>query len=73
MVETLEKEIQIVQEFLPQGLSLEQTKQIVIQAIAHSGAKTKKDLGLVMKEVKKLNGAVEGKVAKELADQLLED
>ena len=69
----LEKEITIVQEFLPQTLSLEETKKLVEQAIQESGAKTKKDLGSVMKIVLKLNQAVDGKVAKQLADQLLAD
>lgn len=73
MVEKLDKELAIVQEFLPQSLSPEETKKIVVQAIADSGAKTKKDLGLVMKTIMKLNNAVDGKLAKELADQLLSD
>jgi uncharacterized protein YqeY len=73
IVEKLEKEINIVQEFLPKSLSLEETKKIVMQAISDSGAKTKKDLGLVMKTVMKLNSAVDGKIAKDLADQMLSD
>jgi uncharacterized protein YqeY len=73
MVETLEKEIKIVQEFLPKALSLEETREIVLQAIADSGAKTKRDLGLVMKSVMKINNTVEGKLAKDLASQLLAD
>lgn len=73
MVQELEKEMAIVQEFLPKALSPEETKKIVLQAIAESGAKTKKDVGLVMKGVMKLNSAVDGKLAKQLADQLLSD
>lgn len=73
IVEQLEKELEIVQEFLPKALSLEDTKKIVVQAIADSGAKTKKDLGLVMKSIMKLNHAVDGKLAKDLANQLLTD
>lgn len=45
----------------------------MVQAIADSGAKTKKDLGLVMKSIKKLNSAVDGKLAKDLVDELLAD
>lgn len=70
---SLESEISIVQEFLPKALSVEETQQIVVQAIADSGAKTKKDLGLVMKATMRLNGAVDGKLAKDLASQLLTD
>lgn len=73
IVAQLEKEMVIVQEFLPKALSLEETKKIVEQAIADSGAKTKKDLGLVMKSIMKINNTVDGKLAKELADQLLAD
>lgn len=69
----LKAEMAVVQEFLPKALSLEETKHIVKQAIAESGAKTKKDLGLVMKATMKLNNAVDGKLAKELASELLAD
>jgi len=73
IVEQLEKELVIVQEFLPKSLSPEETRKIVLQAIADSGAKTKKDLGLVMKSTMKLNSTVDGKLAKDLANQLLAD
>ena len=71
--EPLKSELKIIQEFLPKTLSAEATRALVVQAIAESGAKTKKDLGLVMKAVMKLNSAVEGKLAKELATELLAD
>lgn len=73
MVENLTKEMDIVQEFLPKALTQEETKKIVIQAIHESGAKTKKELGLVMKAIMKLNSTVDGKMAKDLASQLLAD
>ncbi len=73
MVAQLEKELVIIQEFLPKALSREETQKIVESAIADSGAKTKKDLGLVMKSIKKLSNSVDGKLAKELADLLLGD
>ncbi len=73
IVAQLEKEIKIVQEFLPKALSTEETQKIVEQAIVDSGAKTKKDLGLVMKSIMKINNSVDGKLAKELANQLLAD
>jgi uncharacterized protein len=71
--EQLKRELVIIQEFLPKALSQEETKKIVVQAIAESGAKTKKDLGLVMKMVMKLNNTVDGKLAKNLASELLAD
>lgn len=73
IAEPLKIELKIVQEFLPKTPSLEETKRIVLQAIAESGAKTKKDLGLVMKTVMKLNSAVEGKQVKDLVSELLAD
>jgi len=73
MVEKLKSEMIIVQEFLPKALSAEETKEIVIQAIADSGATTKRDLGLVMKSIMKINSSVDGKAAKDIAGQLLND
>lgn len=73
IAEPLKREMEIVQEFLPKTLSLEETQKIVVQAIAESGAKTKKDLGLVMKTIMKLSGAVDGKLARDIANELLLD
>ncbi|MEI8300050.1 MAG: GatB/YqeY domain-containing protein [Chlamydiota bacterium] len=73
IAEKLKSELEIIQEFLPKALSLEETKTIVMQAIVDSGAKTKKDFGLVMKSVMKLNNTVDGKLAKDIANQLLAD
>lgn len=71
IAEQLKSELLIIQEFLPKAPSLEETKKIVQQAIAESQAKTKKDLGLVMKSAMKLNPALDGKLVKELAEELL--
>ena len=71
--EKVKMEIEIVQEFLPKALSSEETKKFVELAIADSGAKTKKELGLVMKSLMKLNSSVDGKLAKDIASQLLAD
>jgi uncharacterized protein len=73
IAEKLKSELEIIQEFLPKTPSAEETKQLVTQAIALSGAKTKKELGLVMKSLMQLNNAVDGKLAKDLASQLLAD
>lgn len=73
IAQKLKSELAIVQEFLPKALSPEETKKIVEQAIAESGAKTKKDLGLVMKAIMKINNTVDGKLAKDMASQLLPD
>ena len=72
IAKNLKTELLIIQEFLPKAPSLEETKQIVKQAISDSGAKTKKELGLVMKSIMKINSAVDGKLAKEIASELLD-
>jgi uncharacterized protein len=73
IAERLKGELAIIQEFLPKIPTPEETKELVIQAIASSGAKTKKDLGLVMKSVMTQSSAVDGKLASSLASQLLGD
>ncbi len=71
IVEKLEEEMKIVLEFLPKAPSLEETRKVVLQAIQESGAKTKKETGIVMKTIMKINNTVDGKLAKTLVDELL--
>lgn len=73
IADKLTQELAIIQEFLPKAISPEETKKIVEQAIAESGAKTKKEMGLVMKSIMKINSSVDGKLANEFARQLLAD
>ena len=73
LAEPLKGEIAIVQEFLPKALSEEETEKLVNQAMIDSGAKSKKDFGLVMKALIKLNSGIDGKVAKKFIDPLLQD
>ncbi len=73
IVERLKGEILVVQEFLPKTLSSEETKKVVVEAIAESGAKAKKEFGLVMKAVMKRGLSVDTKLVKEWANQLLAD
>ena len=71
--ERLKSEMAIIQEFLPKTPSLEETQKVVAQAIKDTGAQSKKELGLVMKSIMKINNQVDGKLAKELADKMLGD
>lgn len=71
IADQLKGELAIVQEFLPKTLSSDETKKLVAQAIAETNAKSKKDIGLVMKNIMKLNSSIDAKLAKDLADQLL--
>lgn len=68
--ETLEKSI--LEAYLPAGLSDQELKQIVQKAIQQTSAKTKSDLGKVMKEVMiQAKGRADGRKVNELATQLL--
>lgn len=69
--EKLKQEVAIILEFLPKALTTEETKKIVEQAILETGAQSKRDLGNVMKAIRVINPDVDGKMAKDIADQLL--
>jgi len=71
--EKLKLEMEIVSEFLPKAPSREETRELILQAIGETGAKTKKDFGLVMKSLMKLNSAIDGKLARDIANEILED
>lgn len=73
IVEQVESELEIIQEFLPKAPSEKETKKMVVEAVEKSGAKTKKDLGLVMKSVMQMNPNIDGKLAREIASELLTD
>jgi len=72
LAEKEEKEIALLQAFLPQQLSPEELAQEVAAAIAAAGAKGPRDMGAVMKVVApKLQGKAEGKaISDEVKAQL---
>ena len=53
LFESEEKEIQIIQSFLPKQLSEEETKKICQDAIKSLGASSAKDMGKIMGNLKK--------------------
>jgi uncharacterized protein YqeY len=67
-----EKEIALLQTYLPQQLSAEELKREVAAAIQAAGAKSPKDMGAVMKALMpKVQGKVEGKaISEEVKAQL---
>lgn len=73
LIERLQNELKIIQEFLPKNLTLEETKKIVMEALHESGAKTKKELGIVMKNVMKRNLPVDAKLVKDLINEQLSE
>ena len=73
IVDKLKTELSIVQEFLPKAPSHEETKTMVQLAIQNTGAKTRKDFGMVMQTIMKQNSSIDGKLAKDLINQFLTD
>jgi uncharacterized protein YqeY len=66
------REIEILSAYLPKQLSEEELREIVQQAIADTGAASKKDMGKVMGAVlPKVKGRADGKQVNQLVQQLL--
>ena len=66
LAEKEEKEIVVLQGYLPQQLSADELKAEVCAAIAEAGAKSVKEMGMVMKVLMpKVQGRAEGKVISE--------
>ncbi|MGA3117341.1 MAG: GatB/YqeY domain-containing protein [Syntrophobacteraceae bacterium] len=62
-----EDEIRVLQDFLPQQLSLEEVETMVSEAVSEAGATSPNDMGRVMKILMpKVAGRAEGKVVNEL-------
>lgn len=51
LVESYQKEIDILKEYMPRMLSDDEISDIIDKAISKTGASTVKDLGLVMREI----------------------
>ena len=67
-----EKELVILQSFMPAQLSAAELEALVAATIAETGAKTPKEMGLVMKALQpKIAGRADGKQASELVKKLL--
>ncbi len=67
LAEKEERELQIVQEFLPQPLPEEEIEKLVEEAIKETGASSMKDMGKVIKLViEKAQGRAEGSVVSKI-------
>lgn len=65
-------EIAVIEGYLPQGLSEEELRAAVAEAIAEAGAASMKDMGLVMKALMaKHKGRIDGKSAQSVVGELL--
>ena len=66
LVEKEDKELKIVEEFLPQQLSKEKINQIVQDVIKELNAKNMSDMGMVMQKIMDITkGAADGKLISE--------
>ena len=71
IVETEEKELVIIEAFLPKGLSEDDLRKAVAAVVTELGASTKKDTGKVMKELQARHENLDGKLAGKFVGELL--
>jgi uncharacterized protein len=72
LVEKLETEINIIQEYMPEQLSEEELKAIVLETIQETGASSKKDMGKVMSQLMpKVKGKADGSKINKLVQEFL--
>ncbi|MCF6095926.1 GatB/YqeY domain-containing protein [Thermovorax subterraneus] len=69
----LQREIEILQEYLPLQFTEEELEEIIKKTISEIGAKDLKDLGMVMKAVlPQVKGRADGKTVNSIAKKLLQ-
>lgn len=67
IVENLNKEIKILEVYLPEQLTEEEIRELVLAAIKEVGAESPKDMGKVMQNVRaKTQGKADGKVISDI-------
>ena len=72
LINEIKEEIEILAEYLPKQLSIEEVEEIVKEVIKNEGATSMKDMGKVMKAAKeKIGAASDGKTINEVVKQLL--
>ena len=72
LINEIKEEIEILAEYLPKQLSVEEVEEIVKEVIKDEGATSMKDMGKVMKAAKeKIGAASDGKTINEVVKKLL--
>lgn len=72
LISEINEEIKIIEEYLPEQLSVEEIEKIVSEIISNLGATSMKDMGPVMKEAKaKIGASSDGKTINEVVKKLL--
>ncbi len=73
LVESLEAEIAILMEYLPQQMSEEEIRQAAKEAVAAVGAKDARDMGKVMGALMpKVKGRADGRLVNQVVKELLQ-
>jgi len=72
LIDQTNKEIEVLQEYLPQQLSREEIRVELEKIISQIGATTMKDMGAIMKEAKaKMGASADGKTINEVAKEIM--
>lgn len=72
LVEKEQRELEIIQHYLPQQMSKEDAEKIITTIITETGATSAKDFGKVMSAaMKELKGKIDGKIINEIVKQKL--
>lgn len=72
IVSKIEKEIEILTVYLPEQLTEDEIKGLILKAIEKTGASTPRDMGKVMQEIRpQITGKADGKVVSDMVKQLL--
>lgn len=72
LIEQTNKEIEVLEKYLPKQLSKDEITEVVKEVIASLGATSMKDMGSVMKEAKaKIGAAADGRAINEVVKDLL--
>ena len=72
LIDLTNREIEVLQEYLPKQLSRDEVKEEVQKIIAEIGATSMKDMGAIMKEAKaKMGASAEGKTINEVAKEIM--
>ncbi len=73
LVDQEQKELMIINEYLPKPMTRDEAEDRVMKIISHIGASSAKDFGKVMPlAMKELKGRIDGKVVQEIVRQSLE-
>ena len=72
LIDLTNREIEVLQEYLPKQLSRDEVKEEVQKIITEIGATSMRDMGAIMKEAKaKMGASAEGKTINEVAKEIM--